>query len=208
MFTLSISNVLLIIVPLLAGLTFHECSHAAAAYALGDDTAKRQGRLTLNPLVHLDFIGTLCIVLSGIVGWAKPVPVNPWNFKNPVKGMAIVAIAGPLANFLIAVAVSLLIRAFVQTDLLFRLPAFFSEPLEKMLYIAFFLNIGLCFFNLLPVPPLDGFRVLSVFLPPRATEALHRYAIVFFVALVVFSASGALTGYFRRISGFFYEVLL
>lgn len=153
----------------LIALTVHEYCHGYAAYRLGDDTAKNFGRLTLNPTKHLDPIGTICIVLFH-VGWAKPVPINPRNFKNPKRDFAITAAAGPISNLLLAffsAFVYLLFYAFVKNL------SFESENLTyniilntlRFLYIFRYVNIGLGLFNLLPIPPFDGSRLLNVILP-------------------------------------------
>ena len=135
-------------------LTVHELAHGYIAGILGDDTAKKQGRLTLNPLAHLDPFGAL-MLLFGPFGWAKPVPVNPMNFARPIEGMAVVAAAGPLSNIIMA----------ALTGLLFRLGIVESgSMLAAFLYILFMINIGLAVFNLLPVYPLDGSRIVMAFL--------------------------------------------
>ncbi len=138
-------------------ITIHEFSHALAARLLGDTTAERMGRLSLNPIVHLDPIGTLMIVvasLSGIgIGWGKPCPVSPWNLRPRGRvGMAIVSLAGPASNLLLAIALALVLRLLPHAVLL--------TPTGGVLYLAMTLNVGLTVFNLLPLPPLDGFHVL------------------------------------------------
>ena len=175
---------------LLFSVVIHEVSHGAVAYALGDPTAKNEGRLTLNPISHLDFFGSIFLPIvmymtaGFIFGWAKPVPYNPYNLKNQKYGPALVGIAGPLSNFLIAVVFGVLIRF---SDVL-NLPAAF---LQIAFFIAF-LNLILAVFNLVPIPPLDGSKVLFALLPARSIEfqtALERYGI--FVLLVfIFFFSG------------------
>ncbi len=135
----------------------HECAHAWSAYKLGDDTAKREGRMTLSPLAHIDLFGALLLLVCGF-GWAKPVPVNPNNFKEPRKGMMLTAIAGPLSNLLAALA----------GMIAYRLSYGKLESLTDMLYYFVVININLFVFNMIPVPPLDGSRVLTYFLPPKA----------------------------------------
>ncbi|HEY7004513.1 MAG TPA: site-2 protease family protein [Gaiellaceae bacterium] len=140
----------------LASLTLHELAHAYVAWRLGDPTAKREGRLTLNPIVHIDPIGTLMFVVTGLAaglpfGWAKPVPVNPRYFRRPKEGMAIVAVAGPLMNFAVALVCFAVIRHISMS----------SETFE-VLRLAWIVNVVLGIFNLIPVPPLDGSRVLGV----------------------------------------------
>ena len=139
---------------ILIALTIHELAHGYAAKILGDNTAEKQGRLTLNPIAHLDPFGAL-MLLFGPFGWAKPVPVNPVNFVNPFIGMAIVAGVGPLSNIILAAITGLLFRfGIVDGKSLFSI----------FLYILFMINIGLARFNLLPVYPLDGSRILMAFL--------------------------------------------
>jgi Zn-dependent protease len=140
----------------LASLTLHELAHAWVAWRLGDPTAKQEGRLTLNPIVHIDPIGTLMFVVTGLVaglpfGWAKPVPVNPRYFRRPKEGMAIVAVAGPLMNFAVALVCFAVLRHVSLS----------GESFE-VLRLAWIVNVVLGIFNLIPVPPLDGSRVLGV----------------------------------------------
>ena len=142
-------NFLSLILSILITLTIHEASHALAAYLLGDKTAYNQGRLSLNPFKHLDIYGSLMFLLVN-VGWGKPVPVKPENFKNPKTDQAIVAFAGPLSNFLFA----LLITIFIDK----------TSSTSQFLYLLRDINIALCAFNLLPIPPLDGSKVLAIFM--------------------------------------------
>ena len=176
---------LLISVPVvLVALTFHEFSHGFVAYKLGDPTAKYMGRLTLNPLKHLDPIGTLCMVLCHF-GWAKPVPVDMRQFKNPKRGMAICALAGPLSNLLLG-----FFGAFVYWLLLLIFPGIIYHP-----YLIYFLslfpvlNIYLAIFNMIPLPPFDGSRVLTAFLPDKYYIKLlvneRKIALGFFIVLLV-----------------------
>lgn len=158
----------------LLALSFHEFCHGYTSYKLGDPTAKYHGRLTLNPLSHLDPVGTLMIIISSLsgfgFGWAKPVPVNPGYYRDAKKGMRITALAGPLSNFVFAIVSwwLYLIVMFVvirfdlsQFDVLSKIFEFISGFLLTLLYV----NIGLGCFNLLPVPPLDGWKIFGSFLP-------------------------------------------
>lgn len=153
-------------------LTIHELSHGIAAYALGDQTAKRAGRLSLNPFRHVDLVGFLMLLVAH-VGWAKPVPVDMRRFKHPKVGMALTAVAGPLSNFLTALA------ALAGGTLLLHL--FPQQESAVLAYTLFFLcctavlSVGLGLFNLIPVPPLDGSRVLFAFLPDRLYYFVMRY---------------------------------
>lgn len=158
-------DVFLVLLPIvLVSLTLHELGHAYVAWKLGDPTAKEQGRLTLNPIAHLDPLGTLMFVLTALIanlpfGWARPVPVRPGYFRRPKEGMAIVAAAGPAMNFLIALVCLAVIRHVELGDLT-------AEVVEN----AYIVNIILGLFNLIPVPPLDGSRIVGV-LMDRATYA-------------------------------------
>ena len=175
----------------------HELSHAAAALALGDKTPRWQGRITLNPLAHIDYIGSLMILLFGF-GWAKPVEVNMRNFKNPKAGMAVTALAGPLSNFIIAF-VAALFYAPVYDACISLLPT--SEMLAEILYYFFnyfiLINISIGIFNLIPIPPLDGSRILSSILPDKYYYQLMRYEqysfIIFIVAFYALGVGDALS---------------
>lgn len=165
---------LTLLIPLVLSLTVHEWAHAWSAHKLGDDTAARQGRLTLNPLSHIDLIGTILLPLAGIpFGWAKPVPVDPRRFDRRWSmrtGMAITAAAGPLSNLLLAllsaVALGVLLRVRPELQLLMMLNATLP-PEVALLRMGFVINVGLALFNLLPLPPLDGSRIAARYVPAR-----------------------------------------
>lgn len=142
-------------------LTLHEFSHALAAYSLGDPTAKYAGRLTLNPLKHLDLWGTIMILIAGI-GWAKPVPYNPYNLKNQRWGPALVGLAGPGANLFLALIFGFILRLLVGFG---TLPS--TNMLFTLLQLIVFINVILLTFNLIPIPPLDGSKLLFALLPAR-----------------------------------------
>ena len=185
----SLRDILLRLASVFLCLTTHETCHGLAAYALGDPTAKRMHRLSLNPLRHIDWMGLLMMVTLGF-GWAKPVPVDPRNFREPRKGMAITALAGPLSNFVLAL-VSLGIGS-----LLFH----FGPANRPVAYLLLFLcqlsvlNVGLGLFNLIPIPPLDGSRVVEMFLPERAYRWVLRYERYLIVAVVLLAWMGFFGG--------------
>ena len=158
------------ILPALCCITLHELSHGFVAWKLGDDTAKKAGRLSLNPLRHIDIMGLLMMALLRF-GWAKPVPVNMYHFKHPKRGMAITAAAGPVSNFLLAF---LLLLAFgLLWPLL--LGSTWGELLLYFFYVTAYLSVYLGLFNLLPLPPLDGAKIFFAFLPDKSYEKLMRY---------------------------------
>lgn len=167
-------------------LTVHELSHGLAAYKLGDPTAKLNGRLTLNPLSHVDWIGLFLLLAVG-VGWAKPVPVDPRYFRKPKQGMALTALAGPVSNFVLAVLAMLISKVIY-------LYAPYSAAMDVVfsfcLYTLAPLSIGLGLFNLIPIPPLDGSKVLAAFLPDRQYITLMRYERYGIVVLLVLSFVG------------------
>ena len=174
-----LTELVLTALAVLITLTVHEFCHGYAAYKLGDKTALYAGRLTLNPTKHIDPLGALCMLFLH-VGWAKPVPVNPRNFKNPRKGFAITALCGPLSNLILAFLFSgiyLLTYAWVK-DITFTEINFQYNLIKNLLdflWIFFTVNIGIAIFNLIPVPPLDGSRILNVILPPKTYFRIMKY---------------------------------
>jgi Zn-dependent protease len=163
-------QMLLLMVPgLLLAVTVHEVAHGWVAERLGDPTARLAGRLTLNPLPHIDPLGALAFVLAGF-GWARPVPVNARNLRRPVRDMACVAAAGPLSNFLVAFLGLVLL---VLTSRLVDAP-FVARPVAGMLRYVYTFNLGLAIFNLIPLPPLDGGHFLPYFFPRRSWPLLAR----------------------------------
>ena len=174
-------------------LTIHEYAHGYAAYKLGDNTAKSLGRLTLNPIKHLDPFGALCMILFHF-GWAKPVPINPRNFRNPKRDFAITALAGPLSNILLAFFSSFL---YLLLQALFKNTVFESKfiytvvsNLLLFIYLFHVINIGIGIFNLIPVPPLDGSRILNVVLPPKAYFGIMKYERKIYLGLVLWLVFG------------------
>ena len=184
-------DLLLSVIPALICIVLHELSHGAAAYALGDDTAKRAGRLTLNPIAHIDLWGLVAMALFRF-GWAKPVPVNMYNFKNPKKGMAITALAGPVSNFLIAV-VFLFLYGLLYYPLYVE-GGSFARTIYEMLLTTAIMSLSLGIFNLLPIPPLDGSKIFFSVLSDSAYEKLMRYERYGMIIMIVLIASGALSG--------------
>ena len=164
----AIKDLFLRLVSVFLCLTVHETCHGLAAYALGDPTAKRQHRLSLNPLRHIDWFGLAAMVIAGF-GWAKPVPVNPNYFKKPKQGMALTALAGPVSNFVLALVLLLTVRLMWHPEL-----SYIGDGMLFLLETAI-LSIGLGVFNLIPIPPLDGSKVLFSVLPDRAYRFVLRY---------------------------------
>lgn len=173
-------------------LPIHEFSHGLAAVKLGDPTPRYQGRMTLNPFAHIDYIGALCILFFGF-GWARPVQVNANNFRNPKRDMALTALAGPASNLAVALA-ALLIRNILV------LVMGKSGGFNALIYVALFLyylayiNVSLAVFNLIPIPPLDGSRLLSALLPYKQYYALMRYERYIFWGLLALLWLGVLDG--------------
>ena len=180
-----LTYILILAFCVLFSLSVHEFSHGLAAYAVGDKTAKYSGRLSLNPLAHLDPFGAICLFLFGF-GWAKPVPVNPWNFKNKKGGMILTALAGPFSNFLLAF-IAMVIYTLLgglrlsSASFGFTLASVFYE----LAYYMIMINLGLGLFNLIPIPPLDGSKVLTAILPERTYFKLMDYERYGFIILII-----------------------
>lgn len=192
-FTTALIQVLAILVIVFLVLPFHEWAHAFTASKLGDTSIKYRGRLTLNPMAHIDPIGALALLLFGF-GWAKPVPINARNFKKPKAGMAIVALMGPVANVVAAIVGGLIFHAIaafstgffpmVQNGNLYSLNVF-GYYLYIFLQFYIQVNCALAVFNLIPIPPLDGSKVLFAFLPDRIVEKFYQYQQIISIILIV-----------------------
>lgn len=192
---------LLISLPvILLALTVHEVAHGYVAYLCGDGTAKAFGRLTLNPAKHLDLMGTLCMLIAGF-GWAKPVPVNMRNLRKPKRDMVLVSLAGPVANLLLALVSACLYS--LTAHITFSVEAIFANgtlynifvTVIRLFSIMIQLNIGLALFNLIPVPPLDGSKILAGLLPNRLAMRyvqIERYTSSVFLIVMLLSITGKL----------------
>ena len=196
-----IAQYLITIPAVLLVIMLHELAHGVAAYKLGDPTAKHMGRLSLNPLKHLDPIGALCMVLFHF-GWAKPVPINVRYFRDPKRDMAITALAGPLCNLVcafFAVPIYLFLEKGYFSVAVSQGPeSFAAQFILALFYFAYYfhaVSLGLCLFNLIPLPPLDGSRILFAFLPPRYYFSIMRYERMISFALMLFLLTGANFGF-------------
>ena len=190
------------IMAVLIALAVHEYSHAYVAYKLGDDTARNLGRLTLNPLKHLDPIGAICMIIFH-VGWAKPVPINARNFKDPKKGFALTALAGPTVNLSLAFLFALIYQIMIVSlrDVQFVSGSFALRFWENLLlFVALFhyINLGLGLFNLLPFPPFDGSRILHVVLPPKVYFGIMKYERKIYLGVIAWLLLGNYVASFLR----------
>ncbi len=168
---------------IIVALTIHECAHALAAYLMGDRTAKLQGRMTLNPVAHIDPMGFLCLILTRRFGWAKPVPVNDMNFKNRKMGMLIVSVAGPLSNFFAAMLIAIFYALFYNS---------IGGIIRSILTTAYIINLSIGAFNLIPVPPLDGSNILDAFLTNKQRFYMRRYAVYSNIIMLLLIFSGTI----------------
>ena len=191
---INVTNLIISLLVLIFSLSVHEAAHAWSASQLGDDTAKRLGRVTLNPIAHTDPIGTLLLPLiamvSGapLIGWAKPTPVNTRNLRQPRRDHILVTAAGPISNLLIAFAAAAAIRAGAMAG---------GNWLDLLLYVALTLNVLLAVFNMLPIPPLDGGQILMALLPPQVAMKLgfmYQYGFLILMGLLVSGILWALIG--------------
>lgn len=206
-----VQKIIVWVIPVIFAITVHEVAHGWVAKQYGDKTAWMLGRLTLNPLKHIDPVGTilvpgLMLAFTGFVfGWAKPVPVNIRNLRNPKHDMAIVALAGPAANFLMALGWAL----FARLGILINTPEF-SIPMIYVGIAGIMINLILGLLNLLPIPPLDGSRILSWILPGRLSlyyDQFEKYGFYLLVLLLMTDSLGVVLGYPLSIAkGFFFSI--
>ena len=213
-YVLSVLMIIFLINPI------HEYAHGFVAYKLGDRTAKNMDRLTLNPMAHLDYMGAITMLLVGF-GWAKPVPVNSSNFKNPRFGMFLTALAGPVSN-LIAALLGGLIYNTINTVLVkngtliyYSGSLYISKGADLgflefvFMFLQFFIliNISLAVFNLVPIPPLDGSKILMSFLPPKAIFTIQRYEMYISIALIVLVMTGGLSNILYPVQSWLYNMI-
>ena len=204
MFRFNIVQILISIPGIVVGLAFHEFAHAFASDRLGDPTPRSQGRLTLSPLPHIDFIGFFMLILMGF-GWAKPVQINPKYYKNPRRDSILVSAAGPFTNLIVAAVFAVLVRLFFITNLPYSLKENIASAIIGIFYYAIWINIILFIFNLLPIPPLDGFHIVSNLMPLRhykVISLLERYG---FVILIILIFTGATSYIITKPAQFIYN---
>lgn len=185
------------IVALLGAITVHECAHAWMANRLGDSTAKDAGRISLNPFVHLDLMGTIFLLLAGF-GWGKPVPVNPNNLQNPKLDELKIALCGPISNLIFAIIILLAIRWLNL-----------GELINSFLIVLAQINLILMTFNLLPIPPLDGSAILQVILPAESYQSIQQLGVPLLIAFLIFSqTTNFLSTLIDIITNFFLGIFL
>ncbi len=195
---------LMSVIPALICITLHELSHGYVAYRLGDNTAKNMGRLTLNPIKHIDILG-LVMMIAFNFGWAKPVPVDMRNFKHPKRDMAITALAGPVSNVIITCVV-LFIYGMIYAPCTLSGSQFAIE-LRNMVYITAYLSLALAVFNIIPVPPLDGSKVLFSLMSDRSYMKLMHYERYGMIILIVLIATDILGSPMQKATEFLFSIL-
>ena len=187
----------------LISITLHECAHGYTALRLGDPTAKESGRLTLNPIAHIDPVGLLMLIVMRI-GYAKPVPVNPYRLRERKKGMLLVSLAGPATNLILALIAGRAAKALI--DLVVRKNALYYAVYFLIIFTQ--LNIGYAVFNLLPFPPLDGSRIFASLLPDRWEAAFYRYQKYFYIVVLVLYLLGVLNVIIDPVISFLYRLII
>lgn len=198
-----IVNFLIRAVVILLAISMHEMAHGFAAYKLGDPTAKSMGRLSLNPLKHLDPIGALCMLFFGF-GWAKPVMINPYYFKKPKRDTALTSLAGPMANFILAFLGIVIYKILIVCHTPLNA---FTNIIVQFLSAFIMLNIGLGSFNLIPIPPLDGSKIFLSLLPDRIYTDIMHYERLGWIVLVVALATNVLTPMMATVQNFIFQLL-
>lgn len=179
----------------LLAITVHEYAHGWAAYRFGDPTAKNAGRLTLNPLAHLDVLGTLCLLVTGMFGWAKPVPIDARNLRHPDSQMPFISMAGPVSNIILSLLAFILLYILFEFNLIVHipLPVVVLQFIVNLLQFSLVINVSLAVLNLVPIPPLDGFHVLAYFLPENVVFFMRRYQVIFLILFVILLSQGFLS---------------
>lgn len=196
---MNFQDIIVTVPPFIFALTVHEYAHGYVAHRMGDNTAANLGRLSLNPLKHLDLLGCLAFFLINI-GWAKPVPVDPRNFQNPRRDMIWVSLAGPGSNLILAVLSTLLAKLLILTDT--GLPAFFAVPILQITVASIWINIMLAVFNLVPIPPLDGSKILLGLLPRKMADTFAKVEPYGFIILLILFYTGILPRFISPIISF------
>lgn len=211
----NIMELILVIPVLLLSLSIHEYSHGYVSYLLGDPTPKNNGRLTLNPIKHLDLMGSLVLLITRRIGWAKPVPINPRYYKNPRKGLMLVGIAGPGSNLIMAIFFALIFRTVIFFSSVSSVGSIgvqvsdLQYVLLRFLLLAVMVNLSLGFFNLLPIPPLDGSNILRGILPRNLEKYLNKLqGPIGMVILLILAYTGILWSMISPFVNFFLGVLI
>lgn len=185
------------IIALIVAISIHESAHAWVAHKLGDDTAKLEGRISLNPLHHLDPLGTIFLLLVGF-GWGKPVPVNHHNLKNPKLDNLKISLAGPISNFIAAIIFAVFFRLFAT-----------NEIFGTIIYMIIQLNLVLMIFNLIPIPPLDGSGILTGLLPDEVNQTIHQLSFPLLMVFLLFAFStNYISDFIQAITSFFLRILV